>query len=146
MNDPFTRIAKFVRAWLHTYSVNSFNDKHKMTIIDTKYDCNWSRAQNHLVLKRTLNNLAKLASLAKWLNVCLRTKWFWVRAQLQSLKLQISHLLQARSSLIFRLLQSWIHSETRTWHDKNIQTKYDLWVISPNARNLKKTNNLSYHL
>ena len=38
----------------------------------------------------------------------LRTKWLWVRVQLQSLKFQISLL--------------WIHSETRTWHD-NIQSK-----------------------
>ena len=28
-------------------------------------DCNWTRTQNHLVLKRTLNHLAKLA---KWLS------------------------------------------------------------------------------
>ena len=27
----------------------------------------------------------KLTSLAKWLSVRLRTKWFWVRVQLQSL-------------------------------------------------------------
>ena len=39
-------------------------------------DCNWTRTQNHLVLKRTLNHLAKLASLAKWLSFRLRTKWF----------------------------------------------------------------------
>ena len=63
--------------------------------------CNWTRTQNHLVLKRTLNHLAKLA---KWLSVCLRTKWFWVRVQLQSLHLQISRLLRARSSLTFRQL------------------------------------------
>ena len=34
-----------------------------------------------------------MASLAKWLSVRLRTKWFWVRVQLQSLHFQISHLL-----------------------------------------------------
>ena len=28
---------------------------------------------------------SRLASLAKWLSVCLWTKWFWVQAQLQSL-------------------------------------------------------------
>ena len=66
-----------------------------------KNDCNWTRTQNHLVLKRTLNHLA---SLAKWLSVRLRTKWFWVRVQLQSLHLQISRLLRARSSLTFRQL------------------------------------------
>ena len=27
-------------------------------------DCNWTRTQNHLVLKRTLNHLAKLAKMA----------------------------------------------------------------------------------
>ena len=42
-------------------------------------------------LKRTQFN--HLASLAKWLSVRLRTKWFWVRVQLQSLHLQISRLL-----------------------------------------------------
>ena len=29
-------------------------------VIDAR-DCNWTRTQNHLVLKRTLNHLAKLA-------------------------------------------------------------------------------------
>ena len=54
--------------------------------------CNWTRPQNHLVLKGTLNHLAK------WLSVRLRTKW------LQSLHLQISRLLRARSSFTFRQL------------------------------------------
>ena len=33
-------------------------------------DCNWTRTQNQLILKRTLNHLAKRA---KWLSVRLRT-------------------------------------------------------------------------
>ena len=41
-----------------------------------------------------------------WVSVRLRTKWLWVRVQLQSLKLHISRLLRARSSLTFRQLQS----------------------------------------
>ena len=44
-------------------------------------DCKWTRTQNCLVRKRTLNHLAKR------LSVRLQTKWFWVRIQLQSLKL-----------------------------------------------------------
>ena len=40
----------------------------------------------------------------KWLSVRLRTKWLWVQFLLQSLKLQISRLLRARSSLKFRQL------------------------------------------
>ena len=36
---------------------------------DKSNTCNWIRTHNHLVHKRTLNHLAKLASLAKWLSV-----------------------------------------------------------------------------
>ena len=46
----------------------------------------------------------KSATGLEWLSVRLRTKWFWVRVQLQSLHLQISRLLRARSSLTFRQL------------------------------------------
>ena len=53
---------------------------------------------NTLFRKQTLNRLAK------WLNVRLGTKWLWVRIPLLSLKLQISPLFRARSSLIFRQL------------------------------------------
>ena len=42
------------------------------------------------------------ASLAKWLSVCLQTKWLCVWIPLLTLKLQISHLLRARSFLTFR--------------------------------------------
>ena len=67
-------------------------------------DCNWTRTHNHLVRKGILNHLTKPASLTKRLTFRLRTKWLWFRVQLQSLKLQISRLLRARSSLTFRQL------------------------------------------
>ena len=57
-------------------------------------DCNWTGTHNHLVRKRTLKHLAKLA------------KWLCIWVQLQSLKLQISRLLRAKSSLTFRQLYS----------------------------------------
>ena len=38
-------------------------------------DCNWTRTQNHLVLKRTLNHLAKLT---KWLRCVLSTYLYGV--------------------------------------------------------------------
>ena len=44
-------------------------------------DSNVIRTHNHLVRKRKLNHLAKLA----WLSVSLRNKWLWPRAPLQSL-------------------------------------------------------------
>ena len=52
----------------HTYNIRWSNlgcivvPPHNIKL----YDCNWTRIQNHLVLKRTLDHLAKLASLAKW--------------------------------------------------------------------------------
>ena len=69
-------------------------------------DYNWTRTQKHLVCKRTLNHLAKwlsvclikwfetrLVSLAKWSSVRLPTKWFWVRAQLQSVNSLLDNML-----------------------------------------------------
>ena len=61
-------------------------------------DSNGIRTHSHLVCKRTLNHLA---SLAKWLNVRLQTKWIWIRIPLLSLKLEIWRLLRARSFVIF---------------------------------------------
>ena len=58
-------------------------------------DSNKIRTHDHFVCKRTLSHLAKLVilaglarltSLAKWLNVCLRTKWLWVWILLLSLQ------------------------------------------------------------
>ena len=51
-------------------------------------DSNKIWTHNHLVRKRTLNHLAKLAkkaSFVNWFSVCLRTKWLWVWILLQSL-------------------------------------------------------------
>ena len=52
----------------------------------------------------TQNTAQSFGLLAKWLSVSLPTKWFWVQVQLQLLKLQILHLLWARSSLTLRQL------------------------------------------
>ena len=58
-------------------------------------DNNKIRTHDHFVCKQTLSHLAKLVilaglarltSLAKWLNVCLRTKWLWVWILLLSLQ------------------------------------------------------------
>ena len=61
-----------------------------------------------------------MASLAKWLSVHLQTKWSWVRVPLQSLKLHISHLLRARSSLTFRQL----------WSVESLWNAYMTWTYS----------------
>ena len=60
-----------------------------------------SNARYRKVLTTQLNHLA---SSAKWLCVRLQTKWLLVRAPLQSLKLQISHLdIQATTEFGFTL-------------------------------------------
>ena len=65
----------------------------------TLHDTNiHSKATYRQVLRTHLNHLA---CFAKWLSVLLRTKWFWIRVQLQSLKLHILWLLRASSSLTY---------------------------------------------
>ena len=74
------------------YTICLINVDRKMEILpvnkQVSSDCNWTPTHNHLVRKRIPNHLTKLAKLA----YCLRTKWLWVRVQLQSLKFQISRL------------------------------------------------------
>ena len=79
------------------YGEEKLFSKKKLFIF--KAVSNWTGTHNHL-----------------WM------KWVWIRVQLQSLKLQISCLLWARSSLTLRQINSVDHSETRTWHD-NIQSE-----------------------
>ena len=95
-------------------------------------DSSRTRTHNHLVRKRRLNHLAanrtyeysKLSSIIwpLWPN-----GWqlvYKLRVVVGSNpKLQISRLFRAKSSLTFRQYRVWIHSETRAWHDKNIQSE-----------------------
>ena len=95
----------FVRALLiedHAFGIWRL-DSHELAV-NWKNNYNETRTHNHLVRKQTPNHLAKMANLAKWLSFRLRTKWLWVLVPLQSLKLQISRLLRARSSLTFKQL------------------------------------------
>ena len=66
-----------VSEWIHTQCSLTYSCLNvKKLLAQSRHeiwrlsDCNWTRTQNHLVLKQTLNHLAK---------------WFWVRAQLQKL-------------------------------------------------------------
>ena len=68
------------------------NPKFKWLQQDSKnmwhvYDMTRTYSQMHRTDKYS-KQLNHLASLAKWLSACLQTKWFWVRVQLQSIKLQ----------------------------------------------------------
>ena len=48
-----------------------------------------------------IKQFSENVSLAKWLSVCLQTKWLWVQVLLLSFKFQISRLFRARSSFLF---------------------------------------------
>ena len=97
------------------------------------YACNWTRIQNHLVRKRTLNHLAKLAFndwAAFWVLICTVHLTVFVH------ELSDSGFESSCSHLNFRFracfeqgvpwhsgnFRVWIHSETRTCHDKHIQS------------------------
>ena len=106
------------------FSVPPFVPSQSSPLLAFSSDCNWTRTQNHLVHKRTLNHLAKC------LSVPLRTKWFWVRVQLQSLKLQILRLIQARRSLIFRQLY-YVESLCNayvTWQEHTVSCFFNFFI------------------
>ena len=56
----------------------------------------------YVILQQLCNFLKTVSNLATWLSVCLPTKLLWVQILLQSLKLEISHLLLARKLLTVR--------------------------------------------
>ena len=69
INLPLNKLKQITKS----RSIKDYKNKSKELS-----DCDWTRTQDHLVCKRTINHLAKLDQ-----SVRLRTKWFWVRAQLQ---------------------------------------------------------------
>ena len=107
-------------------------------------DCNGTRTHNHLVPKRTLNNLAKVA---KWLSCVMSTYLYGAfDCMLLSCHVRLSEWIHTlylpecqgtpcskqAQYLKFKWVQRfwhwhsgkysvWIHSERRTWHDNNIQ-------------------------
>ena len=103
-------------------------------LLNPNHNSNEIRTHNHLARKWTLNHFSQTACFRVNLNsidiqATTECRFFLKHVcdmrvvgsnpvAVTSLKLQIPCLLQARSSLTFREL--WIHSETRTWHDKNI--------------------------
>ena len=122
-------------------------------------DCNRTQTPNHLVHKRTLNHLAKLAKhdmIRAYSQMHHTGKYsqhssiIWP-VQLNSwvfvYELSGGGLESSCSHLNFRLracfkqeviwhsgnYRDWIHSETRTWHDKNIQLRN--WMLEQPVNN-----------
>ena len=96
---------------------------------------------NYKLTQELRTQLNHLASLAKWLSVRLRTKWFRVRVQLGSLPLKSLHLLRGRSSWTFRQLYiecrftlKYVRDMTRTYSqmhckDKNSEHSSIIWPV-----------------
>ena len=104
IKQKISKIIKYFRK--HSY----FYKTSKILIKENFKTFKWTWTHNHLVS----------ASLAKWLSVRLWTKWLWVRVQLQGFPWHSGN------------CRVWIHSETRTWHGKNIQLKFSLTVFQNN--------------
>ena len=115
-------------------------------------DWNWPRTHNHLVYKRTINHLAKGAKwlscvvstylygafdcillsfhvrvwpngqMAKWLRVLLRTKYSKIESSCSHLNFRFDACFEQGVPWYSGNDKEWIHSETRTWHDKNMQS------------------------
>ena len=95
-------------------------------------DCYGTRTHNHVVRKRILNHLAKQA---KRLSCVVSTypydAFHWMFLSCHVRVSEGIHTLQFRYRVCFEQGVSWysgncriwIHSETRTWHDKNIHSK-----------------------
>ena len=94
-------------------------------------DCNGTQIHNNLVRKRKLNYLAKMV---KWLSCFVST-------------CLCSHL-NVRYGICFKQgdlwysgnYKMWIHSEKRTWHDKNIQSNIQA-ISSCCSKHKKNTEN-----
>ena len=84
---------KYCKIFKNTFSYRNTYSSYFSEILYHDSDGNWTRTQNHLVLKRTLNYLAKLLA-------CFEQGVPWHSGK-------------------YRV---WIHSEKRTWHDKNMQS------------------------
>ena len=85
-------------------------------------DSNEIRTHNHLVHKRTLNHLAKLASLVNgWVFVC-ELSGCGFECSSSHLNFRFCACFVQGVSWHSGNYRAWIHSETRTWHNKNIQS------------------------
>ena len=113
--------------------VTGWSNGYNSIYLKNRYycDCNWTRTQNHLVLKQTLS---------EWVYKLNESVWVFIY------ELSGSGFESSCSHLTFRFRTCfeqevpwhsgnywvWINSKTRTWHEKNTQS--DIIVLAINAR------------
>ena len=111
------------------YSISSITSTHDFqTFVNLLFKLllNWLHV---LIMSRTRFRV-NLHSTVAWTPCSKQVRYLkfkWLQRDsnllsLQSLKLQILCLFRVRSSLISGNYRVWIHSQTRAWHDKNIQS------------------------
>ena len=92
---------------------NSINQSNQMYLSD----CNWTGTQNHLVRKRTLRPI--------WPNgwvFIYELNGFGFESSCSHLNFRFHACFEQGIPWHSGNYRVWIHSETRTWHDKNIQS------------------------
>ena len=89
-------------------------------------DCNWNRTHNHIVRKRALNYLAKLAWIwPLWLNEWAFIYWLsncLFKSSCNHLNFRYCAYFEQRVHWHSGNSSMWIHSETREWHDKKMHS------------------------
>ena len=88
---------------------------------NTEYDCNWTRTHNHLVFKRTLNQLAIWPVLLNGWVLFYELTGCRFESSSSHLNLRFRVCFEQGVPWHSDNYKVWIHSETHTWRDKNIQ-------------------------
>ena len=99
-----------VSEWIYTLYLSEWQEllAQNRREIRSISDCNWTRPHNHLVQKRTLNHLAKLA---KWLNWIVST-YLYGACDCIFLSCHIRTCFEQRAPWHSGNYRVWIHSET----------------------------------
>ena len=91
-------------------------------------DCNWNRTQNHLVRKQTLSHLAQLVKVSGWVFVY-ELSGSGFKSSCSRLNFRFRACFEQGVPWYSGNYRVWIHSKTRTWHDKNMQSAYKFGTI-----------------
>ena len=113
----------------------SWDANKKWTILPTKLSkirgCNGTRTHNHLVRKRTvLGQFGQIRSV--WLNGSLfvnKLSGCGFASRCSYLKFRYCTCFEQGVPWHSRNYKVWIHSETRTWHDNNVQLKPEVYLL-----------------
>ena len=105
--------------------LKQFAEQHKFAF-PTK---TWQEHTVKCTIQVLRTHFNQLASLAKWLSVRLQTKWFRFEFSCSHLNFGFRACFEQGLPWHSGNYRVWIHSETRMWHDKNIQSVFMLPLL-----------------